>query len=313
MPLGTNHLQNSATSVQEFVPELWSDDVVAAYKQNLVMAGLVSKINHVGKRGDVIHIPKPTRGSANAKAVQTQVTLNQNNSSEILVNINRHFEYSIIIEDILAVQALASLRRFHTDDAGYALAKQVDTDLIQLGRGVQGGDGTNNYTAGVIGGDGSTAYTSAVPNATDLTDAGIRRAIQTLDDNDVPMSNRYLLITPGQKNVLLGINRFTEQAFVGEVGQGNSIRNGRVGDIYGVDVYVSTNADTASGNSAGGGAADRVNLLFHKDAFVLAEQMSVRTQAQYKQEWLGTLLTADTIYGVAELRNEAAVALVTPS
>jgi len=67
MALGTNHLTGglgssvaagaTAGSVDAFVPELWSDDVIAAYKQNLVMANLVTRLNHVGKKGDAIHIP----------------------------------------------------------------------------------------------------------------------------------------------------------------------------------------------------------------------------------------------------------------
>ena len=51
MPLGTGHLSNGAGSIAEFIPELWSDDIIAAYKQNLVLANLVSKINHKGKKG----------------------------------------------------------------------------------------------------------------------------------------------------------------------------------------------------------------------------------------------------------------------
>jgi hypothetical protein len=50
----------------------------------------------------------------------------------------------------------------------------------------------------------------------------------------------------------------------------------------------------------------------HKDAFALAEQVSVRSQTQYKQEWLGDLFTSDTIYGVSELRDTAGVAFVVP-
>jgi hypothetical protein len=42
---------------------------------------------------------------------------------------------------------------------------------------------------------------------------------------------------------------------------------------------------------------------------VLVEQQAVRAQTHYKQEYLGTLFTADTLYGVAELRDEAAIAL----
>ena len=302
MALGTNHVTNTTGAV--FIPEIWSDEVIAAYKQNLVMSPLVTKMSFKGKKGDTLHIPKPTRGVASLKASETQVTLQAAVETEIIVNIDKHYEYSRLIEDITEVQALASMRRFYTSDAGYALARQVDTDIIRLGRKSNGGDGTDVYDGAVIGSDGSTAYTGS--NAAALTDAAIRKVIQKLDDADVPMEGRKLVIPPVAKHTLLGLPRFTEQAFVGEVGGGNSIRNGRVGNVYGVEVYVTTNADTSDDG-------DRIALMFHRDAFVHAEQMGVRSQTQYKQEFLATLYTADTLYGVQELRDEAAVAIAIPA
>jgi len=142
-----------------------------------------------------------------------------------------------------------------------------------------------------------------------LGDAGIRRSIQRLDDADVPMTDRCLIIPPTTRSTLMGLARFTEQAFVGEVSNANTIRNGQVGDVYGVKVYVTTNADSGAGSSG----ADRICLMAHKDAFVLAEQMGVRSQTQYKQEYLGTLFTSDMLYGVAELRDSSAVALAVPA
>jgi hypothetical protein len=217
-----------------------------------------------------------------------------------------------LIEDIVETQALSSLRKFYTDDAGYALAKQVDTDLIQLGRAV--GTGTAYSTAATstnafIGSNGTTVYNSSSSNAAALTDAAIRRSIQRLDDADVPMTDRCMIVPPSTRNTLMGIARFTEQAFVGEQGSANTIRNGMIGDIYGVMSYVSTNADSGAGSSG----TDRICLLAHKDAFVLAEQMGVRSQTQYKQEYLGTLFTSDMLYGVAELRDSSAVALAVPA
>jgi hypothetical protein len=41
--------------------------------------------------------------------------------------------------------------------------------------------------------------------------------------------------------------------------------------------------------------------------------MGIRSQTQYKQESLGTLFTADTLFGTKELRDGAAVALVVPA
>ena len=301
MALGSNHVTN--TTAATFIPELWSDEIIAAYKQNLVMANLVSKMSFKGKKGDTLHIPKPTRGSAAIKAASTQVTLQAATESEVQVLVNKHYEYSRLIEDITEAQALASLRKFYTGDAGYALAKQVDTDLIQLGRGVQGGSGTAAYNKAVLAGDGSTLYVDGTNVGNAITDAGIRKIIQTLDDQDVPMDGRVLVLPPVARNTMMGLARFTEQAFTGETGGGNTIRNGEIGNVYGVKVYVTTNADTATTTTT------RIGMMFHKDAFVLAEQMGVRSQTQYKQEYLGTLFTSDMLYGVKELRDEAAIAI----
>lgn len=289
------------TNADKFVPEIWSDEIIASYKKRLVMANLVKKMPMKGKKGDLIHIPMPYRGSAYAKAAATAVTIQAQDESEKTVSLNKHYEYSRFIEDIVNVQALNSLRRHYTDDAGYALAKQVDTDLIQLGRSTNGGAGTAVYANAFIGGDGTTAYNSAsTGNASSITDAAIRRTIQRLDDNDAPMDGRYLVVPPSSRNTLMGLARFTEQAFVGESGRSNTIRNGQIGDVYGVEVFVTSNCDAASVAS---GTAPKIALLFHKDAFVFAEQMGVRTQTQYKQEYLADLLTADTLYGVQILRD----------
>ena len=304
MALGTNHVTN--TTAATFIPELWSDEIVAAYKKSLVAANVFKKMSFKGKKGDTVHIPSPTRGDASLKAASTQVSLIAATETEVVVNIDKHYEYSRLIEDITETQALASLRKFYTEDAGYALAKQVDTSLIQLGRGFNGGSGTAAYTGAYIGSDGTTLYTSGTPNAAALTDAAIRRTIQRLDDNDVPMDGRFFIIPPSARNTLMGLARYTEQAFVGEVGGGNTIRNGEIGNLYGIPVFVSSNADTATG-------AARIALMGHRDAAVLVEQMGVRSQTQYKQEYLGTLFTADTLYGTKELRDGSAFALAVPA
>jgi len=53
--------------------------------------------------------------------------------------------------------------------------------------------------------------------------------------------------------------------------------------------------------------------LAHKDTLVLAEQVGVRSQTQYKQEYLADLLTSDTLYGVQVLRPETGFLLALPS
>jgi len=306
MALGT--AQQTTTTAANFIPELWSDEVIAGYKKNLVLGNLVTKINHSGKKGDTIHIPAPVRGSANAKAANTQVVLQGDTHSVVNLSIDKHYEYSVVIEDITETQALSSLRRFYTDDAGYALATQVDTDLFTLMEGLQGGtvggSGAALWEKAVIGGHGATLYTGNSTNATDIADAGIRRMILTLDNADVPMDGRSLVVPPIAMNDMLGINRFTEQQYIGD---GAAIKTGKIGSIYGMDVYISSNCPSINSD------AQRVGLMLHKDAIALVEQLSVRSQTQYKQEYLGDLFTSDTIYGVGELRNDGGVAFVVPA
>ena len=297
----------TVTSAGTFVPEIWSDEIVASYKKNLVLANLVMKMNFRGKKGDVIHIPAPTRGSASLKVATDAVTLIAASNTEVQVAIDKHYEYSRLIEDIAEVQALNSMRQFYTADAGYALARQVDTNLVQLGRAFNGATvGTDDYatsnttTKAFIGSNGTTAYNSTSSNAAALTDAAIRRTIQRLDDNDTPMDGRFFVIPPSSRNTLMGLARYTEQAFVGD---GNAIRNGEIGNLYGIPVFVSSNADTGAGTSG----TDRICLMGHRDSMVLVEQVAVRSQTQYKQEYLGTLFTADTLYGVKAMRTAATV------
>jgi len=308
MALGTNGITTAVAN--NFIPELWSDEVIGAYKSNLVTANLVTKISHKGKKGDTIYIPVPARGAASVKAANTQVVLSAPTNTAVTVSINKHYEYSRLIEDIAEVQSLASMRKFYTDDAGFALAKQVDTDLVTLWEGFQGGTVAGADAAAwekaVIGGNGATLYNGATTNASDITDAGIRAMILKLDNADVPMDNRVIVMPPIAANDLLGINRFTEQQFIGN---GDAIKTGKIGQIYGVDVYISSNCPTTTTADT---ATDRVGCLFHKDALALAEQVSVRSQTQYKQEYLGDLFTSDTLYGVAELRNDAGVSFVVP-
>ena len=305
MALGSNHVTN--TTAATFIPELWSDEIVAAYKKNLVLANLVNKMPMSGKKGDVLHIPKPTRGAASAKTAETQVTLQASTETEVTVTIDKHYEYSRLIEDITEAQALASLRRFYTDDAGYALAKQVDDDLFALGKSLGNGTGASwvhnnafqiNTSTGVI-----EAYDAdGTADIGAFTDAAFRGLVQQLDDADVPMDNRALIVPPSARNTIMGIDRYMSSDFV----NGRGVNNGQIGQLYGIDVYVTSNAPTIETGVKGA-------ILFHKDAMVLAEQVSVRSQTQYKQEYLATLFTSDTLYGVEVIRPESGVVVALPA
>ena len=330
MALGSSHV--TLTSADTFIPEIWSDEIIAAYQKSLKMAPLVKKMSMTGKKGDTIHVPKPIRGAASVKAAEQQVTLISNVEQELTIPVDRHFEYSRLIEDIVDVQALSSLRQFYTEDAGYALALRVDSDLHAAATGFGNGTKTIGTPTSPNATDGSlytndatwynnggvaTAYNVDEVVDTDILsntngDAFIRSMIQKLDDNDVPMDNRVLVIPPSARKNIMGIDRYVSSDFVG----GRGVETGLIGNLYGVDVYVSSNCaviEDATANTATGADADvRASILMHRDALVFAEQMGVRTQTQYKQEYLSNLFTADTLYGIEVFRPEAGFVLAMP-
>ena len=288
------------TAAASFIPEIWSDEIRAAYEKSLVIAPKVKKLSMTGKKGDAVVIPAPIRGAASVKAENVAVTIQNNLEQNVQVAIDKHYEYSRFIEDITETQALSSLRKFYTDDAGYALARQIDTDLMDLGKSLGNGDGsswTNSASFQVAAGGGLEAYgTGSVDTA--FTDEAFRALIQKMDDADVPMDDRCFVIPPSVRNSIMGLERYVSSDFTG----GQTVQNGLIGNLYGIDIMVSTNVATPN-------AGVRAAQLIHKDTYILAEQQAIRSQTQYKQEFLGTLYTADTLYGVKTFRPDAGFVL----
>lgn len=305
------------TTAATFIPELWSDEVVAAYEKRLVMADRVKTISMVGEKGDTIHIPKPGRGDASEKVSGQAVTIQSDVATEVVVSLDQHWEYSELVEDITKVQALDSLRQHYTSDAGYALARKVDSDLWNLGKGL--GDSadladwihSNSYfcdASATVAGSIVNYALDTVTEADIFTDLAFRQIIQVLDDADVPMEDRFFSIPPALRNAIMGIDRYNSADFVNT----GKIPSGQIGSLYGVDIHVSTNSpvvETATDNNVN--TQDlRAAILGHRDTFVMSEQIGVRSQEQYKQEFLATLFTADRLYGVKVLRPESGVVLV---
>ena len=296
MALGSNHTTN--TTAATFIPEIWSDEVIAAYEKSLVMAPLVKKISMTGKKGDTINVPKPVRGTASPKAAETQVTLQGNTHGTLPIVIDQHWEYSELIEDITSVQALSSLRQFYTSDAGYQLALQKDTQILSETTKLGDGTGANNVHSASFTANGSgvlSAYAAGVGG--EFNDAAFRNLIQKMDDANVPMDGRKFVISPSVRNAIMGIDRYVSSDFV----NGRGVVNGKIGELYGVDIYVSTNVADESGA--------RGCVLFHTDTFVCVDQMGVRSQTQYKQEYLADLFTVDQLYGTECYRDESGFVL----
>jgi hypothetical protein len=296
---------SNTTTLANFIPEIFSNEVKANFQCRLVMAGLVKSLPMTGKRGDKINIPSVSRGVSSSFAEGTAVTIQNDTAGNSAVDINQHWEYSRLVSDIAEMQALDSQRSFFVEDAGYTLAKRVDSRILHEGKSAGDGDGSSFVNSNSFFNDatnGITAYAVDTVTAADVVnDAFIRAMIQKQDDLDIPYDNRALVMPPSMKSTMLGIDRYVSSDFV----SGRAVDNAKIGEIYGIPLYVTTNThvtETAAENSAGGEL--KAAMLFHRDDIILAMQRDIRTQTQYKQEWLSDLVTSDVVFGTLAWKFE---------
>ena len=76
-PGGAASIVTSA-NIDKFIPEIWSDEVIASFKARLVMGNLVRKMPFIGRKGDTMHIPMSLRGVPYVKAPGFAVTIQGN-------------------------------------------------------------------------------------------------------------------------------------------------------------------------------------------------------------------------------------------
>lgn len=174
-------------------------------------------------------------------------------------------------------------------NAGYTAAKSLESDLLAL----------------------FVSFSTTVGTTTQaLTDAVVRSAINNLETNLADFEEAAWFLAP--KTIwsdLMSIDRFA--LALNSPGM-NPVYKGAIGSVYGRPLFSTTLLTKINTN------ADYAGALCIPDAIHFAtgnlpgqkDQYGVRLQAQYRQDYLGTLVTADILYGVIENRDLGGVRIV---
>lgn len=267
-----------ATAGSVFRPNVWSKEVLMFAKENLVLLPLIKHYDQdVKAGGQTLEIPNVSAITANLKAQNTVVTLNYNTETKTTITLDQHYESSFLVEDLVATQSNYNTRSDYTQAAAYAIAEKVDS---------------------IIATAMTSAFTGYGAYGTALNDNLILTVNRYLSENKAPRSDRSIVVHPKGEAELLAIDKYVRYDALGVGGNANSIKNGKIGEIYGAEVFMSQNLvylDTATDEYS--------SLFFHKEAFAIAMQQEPRTQAQYKQEHLGWLVTVDVLFGLKQLRS----------
>jgi len=273
----------TTTTAAVFLPTLWSVETLRATENALVAAGLVKRYDALVKsRGQTIEIPNISNLDVTAKTANVDVTTQAVTETSTTLNVNKWYESSFEIEDMVAVQSNYDLRSEYSEKAGYAIAKQVDSD--------------------VLGCYSSWTTTDVGTYGVDMGDSTIVSSLLTLNTNDLPLENRAFVIHPNQLAAIMKIDKFVKADFLGEYNQPTPVKKGpnsryMWGEIYGVPVYYTNNVPTTAGTPT-----QYHNMLLHKEAIALALQQAPRLQAAYWLPSLAWKVVVDCIYGVTALR-----------
>ena len=278
----------TTTTAAVFLPVLWSVETLRATEAALVFANLVKRYDsQVQARGQAIYIPNISNLSANAKVQGSSVQTQSVTETSTTLTVASWYEASFEIEDIASVQSNYDLRSEYSEKAGYAIAKQVDSDTAA------------NYS--------SFTTTSQGAYGTDISDAVIVSAILQLNLYDIPMTDRAFIVYPTQLAAIMKLDKFVKADYLGEYNQPTPVRKGpnslyMWGEIYGIPLYYSTNVPQTAATPT-----QTHNMLIQKEAIALALQQSPRLQAAYWLPDLAWKVVCDVIYGDTSLRTTAGV------
>ena len=306
--------QYSTAGTSKFIPEIWSGKLQAKFYKTTVLSEITNNDweGEIKGQGDKVYIRSIPTITIRSYVKGQNLTNEVPESTPLELNIDKGQYFSVVLDDVDAVQADVKLMDMFTNDATEQMKITIDTDVLN---GVKAGAVAANKgaAAGAISGNinlGATYATRAISktNVLDLIlDMG-----QVLDEQNVPETGRWLVIPSWMAAMIK--NSDLKQAYL--TGDNQSIlRNGKLGMIDRFTLYVSnclpTGTDLGSDSSTGGtGTAADVaawNIMAGtRDAISFASQMnnveSIRAQSTF-----GNIVRGLNVYGYKVTKPEALV------
>lgn len=284
-----------------FIPTLWSGKLA----QKFYAATVFGEIANTDWQGDIT-------GMGDSVIINTIPTITINNysigqnlayeipaPSTITLTINKGKYFGVNVNNVLELQAKPKLMDVFTNDAAMQMKIAIDTDVL-AGTFNQGAAYNQGATAGKISASFNLG-TDAAPVT--LSALNILQSItalsSVLDEANVPETDRWLVIGPTERQILMQSN-LAQAQFMGD--PSSILRNGKIGMIDRFTVYVSNLLPRAAAgqNYSGGaqvGAAKRHAIMAgHKSAITFASQIAKVESLQNPNDF-GTLIRGLNVYG----------------
>jgi len=307
-----------------FIPSVWSAKLNAKFYASTVFAEIANtnwqgEISGMGDKVIIHTAPTITVSDYQVGGAGLNYQVPQPDVLEM--NIDKAKAFAFQINDVLEFQAKPNLLDMFSTDAGMQMKIAIDSTVLYntifnaaaANQGQTAGAKTQSYDLGVSG-------TPIVINATAGDAANVLTKIlqmaSVLDEQNVPESDRFLLIDPATRALLMNTN-LAQAQFMGD--STSMVRNGKIGTIDRFTTYVTNQLPYAAsgatvwtsgaGNEATIAATNiaykrRVIVAGHKSAITFASQIT-KMETIRNQSDFGDYIRSLNVFGYKVVKPES--------
>ena len=269
-----------------FIPEIWSQKLNYLLSKECVMLQCVNRNweGEIKNQGDKVKIITPADVTISTLGSTITYSELEPTSQELVIDQKKFFAFKI--NDVAKVQANADIMEAHLKNAKKAIEEVQDSYLLSLH--------TNVETANTVGSD-SAAITL---DKTTIYSKFVELAKCLKNSNAVTAGTRpWVVINPTIESYLLQSSEFIGAHNVAD----ETLRNGAIGRIAGMDVLVSTNLTDVSGKY--------YVLAGTNDAITFASQLA-KIESLRDKDSFSDLVRGLYLYGAKVVQPKALAKMV---
>ena len=272
----------TATNLANWIPDVWSKEVLSAVENNLVIAALFDRSFEAfaTEGGDKIVVPNLANITAQAVNTNCDMTLYDTIQNVTNINVNFKYDIGIAVDDINKLQSNPKYFEKVKSKLAYGLGKQIDTNCaVQF----------KTYSQ-VVGTTGSA-----------LTEDVFITAYEYLNAANAPFDDRAWVLDPESITDLLKLDYFVRTDYAPGA---NIHRTGFRGQwILGSPVYITTNNDIWATS------LEHVGGYFQREATALVVQMQPKFEVARWPLRHSDLLIGLCVFGLEEMRDTFGVCI----
>ena len=264
---------------------LFDAEVHQAYQGKAQLVGAVRQRR--GVEGSTVQFPKVGRGVATPRISQTDVT-----------PLNVGFDkVTVLLQDWIAAEYsdIFSQQKVNFDER---------SELVQvLGNAIGRRQDQIILSALAASSTSLTVDNDVGGTDTNMNVAKLRRAKGLMDKNNVPPTDRHIIVHSNGLQALLGETAVTSSDF-------NTVKalvSGELNTFLGFTFHVI--GDRSEGGLAIDGSLDRTCFAFHKDAIGYAEGIAPKTEINYVPEKTSFLVASMFSAGATTIDAEGIVSI----